>query len=114
MSQLVDRLAKNKIYGHEKKRINCVRNVVLGNGRAQVKEQIQTLVGQVMRLAFIDKTPNRVLVAILNPRTLQKQIHPFDNYVIWPGGLALMNREPITFRNLLTRARLRDQNVCVT
>jgi Holliday junction resolvasome RuvABC endonuclease subunit len=58
MSQLVDRLAKNKIYGHEKKGINCVRNVVLGNGRAQVKEQIQTLVGQVMQLAFIDKTPN--------------------------------------------------------
>ena len=25
-----------------------------------------------------------------------------------------MNREPITLRNLLTRARLQDQNVCVT
>jgi Holliday junction resolvasome RuvABC endonuclease subunit len=66
MSQLVDRLGKNKIYGHEKKGINCVRNVVLGNGRAQVKEQIQTLVGQVMRLAFVDKT-------------LQKQIEIFNN-----------------------------------
>ena len=52
LQQLVDRLGKNKIYGHEKKGINCVRNVVLGNGRAQVKEQIQTLVGQVMRLAI--------------------------------------------------------------
>jgi hypothetical protein len=28
-------------------------------------------------------------------------IHPFDNYVIWPGSLALMNCEPITLRNLL-------------
>ena len=41
-------------------------------------------------------------------------IHPFDNYVIWPGSLALMNREPITLRNLLMRARLQDQKVCVT
>ena len=28
-------------------------------------------------------------------------IHRFDNYVIWPGSLALMNCEPITLRNLL-------------
>jgi hypothetical protein len=42
------------------------------------------------------------------------QIHPFDNYVIWPGSLALMNREPITLRNLLMRARLQDQKECVT
>jgi hypothetical protein len=41
-------------------------------------------------------------------------IHPFDNYVIWPGSLALMNREPITLRNLLTRARLQDQKVCAS
>jgi hypothetical protein len=41
-------------------------------------------------------------------------IHPFDNYVIWPGSLALMNREPITLHNLLMRVRLQDQKVCVT
>jgi hypothetical protein len=41
-------------------------------------------------------------------------IHHFDNYVIWPGSLALMNREPITLRNLLMRARLQDEKVCVT
>ena len=41
-------------------------------------------------------------------------IHPFDNYVIWPGSLALMNREPITLRYLLMRARLQDQKDCVT
>jgi hypothetical protein len=34
------------------------------------------------------------------------RIHPFDNYVIWPGSLALINREPITLRNLLMRAIL--------
>jgi hypothetical protein len=34
------------------------------------------------------------------------RIHPFDNYDIWPGSRALMNREPITLRNLLMRARL--------
>jgi hypothetical protein len=28
-------------------------------------------------------------------------IHPFDNYIIWPGSLAFMNREPITLRDLL-------------
>ena len=28
-------------------------------------------------------------------------IHRFDNYVIWPGSLALMNCEPINVRNLL-------------
>ena len=28
-------------------------------------------------------------------------IHRFDNNVIWPGSLALMNCEPITLRNLL-------------
>ena len=38
--------------------------------------------------------------------TCEKQIHPFDDYVIWPGNVALMNREPITLRNLLMRARL--------
>ena len=48
-----------------------------------------------------DKTQMLQLVHIL--------IHPFDNYVIWPGGLALMNREPITLRNLLMRAMLQDQ-----
>ena len=41
-------------------------------------------------------------------------IHSFDNYVIWPGSLAIMNREPIALRNLLMRARLQDQKVCVT
>ena len=41
-------------------------------------------------------------------------IRPFDNYVIRPGSLALMNREPITLRNLLMGARLQDQKVCVT
>jgi hypothetical protein len=41
-------------------------------------------------------------------------IHPFDNYIIWPGSLALMNRQPITLRDLLMRARLQDQKVCVT
>jgi hypothetical protein len=45
---------------------------------------------------------------------MSKWIHPFDNYIIWPGSLALMNREPITSRNLLMRARLQDQKVCVT
>jgi hypothetical protein len=39
---------------------------------------------------------------------------PFDNYIIWPGSLALINREPITLRNLLMRARLQDRKVCVT
>ena len=29
----------------------------------------------------------------------EKQIHPFDNYVIWPSSVALMNPEPITLRN---------------
>ena len=38
-----------------------------------------------------------------------ERIHPFNNYVIWPGSLALMNREPITLRNLLMRARLCDK-----
>ena len=31
-------------------------------------------------------------------------IHPFNNYVIWPGSLALMNRDP----------GLQEQKVCVT
>ena len=33
----------------------------------------------------------------------------FDNYVIWPGSIVLMNRDPITLHNLLMRARLQDQ-----
>ena len=37
-------------------------------------------------------------------------LHHFDNCVIWPGSLALMNREPITLRNLLMRARLSRRN----
>ena len=41
-------------------------------------------------------------------------IHPFDNYIIWPGSLALMNRQPITLRDLLMRASLQDQKVYVT
>jgi hypothetical protein len=45
---------------------------------------------------------------------VSKWIHPFDNYIIWPGSLALMYREPITLRNLLMRARLQDRKVCVT
>ena len=40
-------------------------------------------------------------------------IHPFDNYVIWPGSLALMNCEPITLRNLLMRARFQDRKVYI-
>jgi hypothetical protein len=36
-------------------------------------------------------------------------IHRFDDYVILPGSLALMNCEPITLRDLLMRARLQDQ-----
>jgi hypothetical protein len=40
-------------------------------------------------------------------------IHLNDNYVIWPGSLALMNHEPITLRDLLIWARLQDQKVCV-
>ena len=51
---------------------------------------------------------------LLTLRNENAPIHPFDNYVIWPGSLALMNREPITLRNLLMRARLQDQKVCVT
>jgi hypothetical protein len=31
-----------------------------------------------------------------------------------PGSLAVMSREPITLRNLLMRASLQDQKVCVT
>jgi hypothetical protein len=42
------------------------------------------------------------------------RIQSYDNYVIWSGSLALMNREPITLRILLMRARLQDQKVCVT
>jgi hypothetical protein len=41
-------------------------------------------------------------------------IHSFDNYVNWPGSLALMNCEPITLRNLLMRARFQDQKESVT
>jgi hypothetical protein len=33
-------------------------------------------------------------------------IHPFDNYAMWPGSIALMNCEPLTLPNLLMRARL--------
>jgi hypothetical protein len=39
---------------------------------------------------------------------------PLDNYVIWPGSLALMNREPITLRNLLMRARLQHRYLIYT
>jgi hypothetical protein len=41
-------------------------------------------------------------------------IYPFDDYVIWPVSLALMNRERITLRNLPMRAILQYQKVCVT
>jgi hypothetical protein len=37
--------------------------------------------------------------------------NPFDNYVIWPGSLALMNREPITLRNLLKRVYWFDHSL---
>ena len=47
-------------------------------------------------------------------KILSQAIHPFDNYVIWLGSLTLVNREPITLRNLLMRARLQDQKVGVT
>jgi hypothetical protein len=40
-------------------------------------------------------------------------LHSFHNYVICPGSLVLTNREPITLRNLLTRARFQDRKVCV-
>jgi hypothetical protein len=41
-------------------------------------------------------------------------IYPFDDYVIWPVSLALMNCERITLRNLLMRVILQYQKVCVT
>jgi hypothetical protein len=43
-----------------------------------------------------------------------KRQYTLDNYVIWPGRLALTNREPITLRNLLMRANLQQQKVRVT
>jgi hypothetical protein len=46
-----------------------------------------------------------------NANSVIHTIYPFNNYVIWPGSLALMNHEPITLRNLLMRARLQDQKV---
>jgi hypothetical protein len=42
---------------------------------------------------------NTVNINIYN--LIIKLIHPFDNYVILPGSLVLMNREPITLRKLL-------------
>jgi hypothetical protein len=42
---------------------------------------------------------------VIQYHTIPNQIHRFDNYVIWPGSLALMNHEPITLCNLLIRAR---------
>jgi hypothetical protein len=44
-----------------------------------------------------------LMTAVLNQQLhiCTREIHLFDNYIIWPGSLALMNREPITLRNLL-------------
>jgi hypothetical protein len=57
---------------------------------------------------------NNITICSDVPGAYFSLIHPFDNYVILPGSLALVNREPITLRNLLMRARLQDQKVCVT
>ena len=35
-----------------------------------------------------------------------KSIHPFDNYVTLPGSLVLINRQPMTLRHWLMKARL--------
>jgi hypothetical protein len=55
-----------------------------------------------------------VACSITSRDHMHARIHPFDNYDVWRGSLALMNREPITLRNLLMRTRLQDQKVCVT
>ena len=49
-------------------------------------------------------------LSLVNAKRCTDWIHPFDNYVIWPGSLVLLNREPVALRLLLMKVRLPGQN----
>ena len=71
------------------------------------REFIVLIISGVFNNLLIYSTDSKVELMLL--------IVPFDNYVIWPAWEPpLMNREPIILRNLLMKARLQDQKVCVT
>ena len=49
-------------------------------------------------------------LSLVNAKRCTHWIHPFHNYVIWPGSLDLLNREPVALSLLLMKVRLPGQN----
>ncbi len=57
-----------------------------------------------------DQRRSKGLIISRNVDVLLILIHPFDSYVIWPGSLALMNRQADRLASFTHGRRLPGQN----